>query len=751
MHRHPTPPARSTRIAAGSGRTTEPRVAAIVALVAAAVAAASSVAAEGLPRSRPWQGTLRDHLASLAEVEFEVEVEPVRRDTEPLDDDGAYRDWLLLGSALDRLPGDDEQPDITILRRRAADYLLTTIEADGGVWMSVKRHSPVGAAWWAGWSYPGNPYHNSRAVVLRGYVPAAVDLIMMAEEEGAERDDTLALHLLGDAYAYLQAMEILPEEVRRAFESGIVEAFTRLEAAGPPADTPTCGLALATTCAIVARAVDQTDVAARAKSLARRTVEERIRPAGYAEFAGGYDPQAAGAAGYHLAFAALLAPDDWDFLRAALARTSDLRGHLLLPEPSGGTCHGPTQFAPAGAADGFQDDEGHRSREVAAAMLTGPGICLLFNDRPRRGGSALPGRRVRMDVQIGEAFSPVAGRRSVNAALATQQPAPEPRAPWTAAESPLDHLPFDHDYYHPGTLERFRRATPLPIARLPVAREADFARDFDEEILVTRFGGAAAIVHTGRIAPGEEPRGFSGGALAAFWTPATGPVLLGRRQPLPVEGVPADSWLEWWRWQAHALAGTGAEGRPFSTARLPRAAFTELVRDVGRDRASVSVTAPLHERGTGANDAVTAGALEGDVTYSRRFDIDGGGVRIETSIKGDGSDTVGRLVEILPVFNDARVENAGVPATEASVYLDDGSGWRPAPPRPVAAIRRVRIDRHGGAVVIEFERPQRVGLALQSGGSCHNLLVELLEREGVAEPLESFGVTYTISPIVSRR
>ena len=35
--------------------------------------------------------------------------------------------------------------------------------------------------------------------------------------------------------------------------------------------------------------------------------------------------------------------------------------------------------------------------------------------------------------------------------------------------------------------------------------------------------------------------------------------------------------------------------------------------------------------------------------------------------------------------------------------------------------------------------------------SCYNLLVELLEREGVAEPLESFGVTYTISPIVSRR
>ena len=94
----------------------------ILALATALVASVSF--AEGLPVSRPWQRTLRDHLASLAEVGFEVEVTPVRRDTEALDDEGTYRDWLVLGSALDRLPGEDQQPDVAVLRHPAAEYRL---------------------------------------------------------------------------------------------------------------------------------------------------------------------------------------------------------------------------------------------------------------------------------------------------------------------------------------------------------------------------------------------------------------------------------------------------------------------------------------------------------------------------------------------------------------------------------------------------------------------------------------------------
>ena len=716
-----------------------------VAIVAGLIVATAR--AEELPVSRPWQRTLRDHLATLTEVEFDVEQTPVRRDTEALDDEGLYRDWLLLGSALDRLPDEDLQPDISVLGRPAADYRLAAIEADGGVWMNVKRHSPMGAAWWAGWSYPGNPWHGSRAVTLRGYVPAAVDMIMMAEAPEPVASETLALHLLGDTYAYLQAIDILPADVRAAFQTAIGESLGRLEAAGPTSAAPSQGLAAVTACAYVARAADDPALTGRAEALARRVVDERFRPAGYVEVEGGCDPAAEGGASYYLAWAAVVAPGEWEFLRTALARASDLRGCLMLPEPHRGVCHGPTHFAPTPGADSFQDDSGLRSRDVTAAMLTGPGLCFLFNDRPRRGGPAAPLNRGRMETQIDEAFTTIPGRRSINAALASSAATTPPRARWDAADLPVDHVPFDHDYFLPGSLARFRRAAPLPIAKLPFRRETDFARGFDEEFMVARLGDSGVVVHTGRIAAGREPIGFSGGALSAYWTPSTGPVILGRRDA----GNTADTWDAWWRWQTHALAGTGAEGAPFSTARIPRGAFTEIVHEIARDRATVRVSAPLHERGTGGNDAVAEGALAGDVTYSRRFDVDGSGLRIETRITGDGSDRVTRLCEILPVFDDAPVEGASGPAVEASVYVDTGAGWRPAEARPTPGVRRIRIDRQDGAVEIEFDRPQRAGLAPMAGVTGQNILVELLERDGESKPLESFGVSYTIRPLLTRR
>lgn len=707
---------------------------------------AAMACAEGLPVSRPWQATLRDHLATLTEVEFEVDSQPVRRDTESLDDDGVYRDWLLLGSALDRLPGEDEQPDITVLRRPAADYRLASIEAADGVMMSVRRHSPMGAAWWAGWSHPGNPWNGSRAVKLRGYVPAAVDMIMMADARDTPGPESRALHLLGDTYAYLQAIDVLPVDVRAAFETAIGESLATLEEAGPTSDAPSRGLATVTACAYVARAADDPALVARAEALARRVVGERFRPAGYCEVEGGCDPAAGGSASYYLAWAALVAPPQWDFLRQALARTSDLRSCLLLPEPHGGVAHGPTHFSPLPGADAFQDEAGHRSRDVAAAMLTGPGLCFLFNDRPRRGGPAVPPNRGRMETQIGDAFTTIPGQRSINAGLSAADDA-TPRSLWNADELPIDHVPFDHDYYLPGSLARFRRAAPLPMAKLPFRRETDFTRGFDEEFLVARLGDSGVVVHTGRIAPGTAPKGFSGGALSAYWTPSTGPVILGRHDP----GSAGDGWDSWWLWQTHALAGTGADGSPFSTARLPRAAFTEIVHELGRDTATARVTATLHERGTGGNDAVVDGALVGEVTYSRRFDVDGAGLRVETRITGDGTDRVGRLCEILPVFDDAPVEGAPPPGIESRVYLDTGSGWRPADTRPTSGVRRIRIDRQDGAVEIEFDRPQRAGLAPRAGTSGHNILVDLLERDGEAKVLESFGVVYTIRPLLSRR
>lgn len=732
------------------------RTTALVLLVLAPAAWGPAPAAE-LPTGRPWQRQLRDYLAGLVELELEIELVPARHVEEALDDEAVYRDWLLLGSDLRRGAESDEQPDITVLDRPASEYLLSSIERGAGVTMSMRRHSPMGPAWWAGWDHPGNPYRRARPVALRAIIPAAVDLVLVAEApDPPAGSDILALHLVAISYAYLQGVEVLPADVQRAFEAGIVEVFERLERGAAPRGGPSLGMAAATASAYVARAVDDAVIRRRAEALAERTVAERLRAAGYVDADGAFDPQRGGGAAYFLVWAALAAPDDWTFLRAAVERMALLKTHLLLPEPGQDVCFGPTHFSPEGPLDGFQDDWGVRPRDVSAAMLSDPALCLLFGDRPRREGSAVPRPAPALEAPIREGFLEGAERRSVNAGLADRGGVPG-TAPaekttgadtWMLAESPLDLLPLDHDYYRRGAFARFRRAASSPQARPPLRREGVMLRSFDDEILVARLGSFAAVIHAGPIVGGPEPTGFSGGALAAFWTPASGAAILGRRHDPAAARVPEDAWGNWWRWQTHALAGSGAGGLPFSSARLPRERFSTNEWMVGSDRASITLAAPLHTPGEGGNDAVVAGALEGAVTFRRRFDIDTDGVAVETRLTGDGVDRVARLCEILPVFDSAPVAGRAL-AVEATVFADSGTGWQPLPDRPVAGVRRVRIDRRDGAVEIAFERPQRLGLAPEMGSTCRNILVELVGD--APEPLTEFGIRYTIRPLLTRR
>lgn len=698
-----------------------------------------------LPHGRPWQTVLRDHLAGFGEVAFEVPERPLVKVAETLDDDGVYRDWLVLGARGGVGDGAPGPLDDSALSLPATEFLLTAIENGEGVLMSPLRHSPIIPAWWAGWDHPGNPHHQSRALKLRAHVTAVVDMMLVAEVEPDAGSDLLALHLLADTYAHLHSLDVLPSDVRAAVGTAIDEALARLEADEPATNGPSLGMATATACAYVARAVDDAGVVARAEALARRVVAERIRPAGYVDAGGGFDPRRGEVAAGYLVWAALAAPDGWDFLGDAVTRLADLRSHLLLPEPDRKGFLAPDHFAPTPGPEGFPEDRGRRQRQVAEAMLASQAIPLLF---AWRDVGTVPLAKSAMQAEIETAFRRGA-RRGRQAAPATGA-TPGVDATWRIEDAPLDMPPFDHDYYRNGTVDRFRRAALLPASRVPVVRDGTSIRDFDEEFLVAKVGDYAAVIHTGRIAPGRIDGGLSGGALSAFWTPATGAAILGKR-PAPAAARDADSWETWWRWPCHALAGTGAGGRPFSTARLPRGAFTEITSTIGIDRATVTLAAPLHEAGTAGNDAVADGALAGSLTYTRRFDIDGGALRVETRLVGDGNDRLGRLCEILPVPDGAPPGAGADDRGAAKVFHDTGAGWQPAVPRAVAGVRRLRIDRHGGAVEIEFERPVRAGLAPTAGSAGRNVLVELLDADAVDEPFTSAGVAYTIRPLLSRR
>jgi hypothetical protein len=701
-----------------------------------------------LPQREAWQKTLHRFLASLTERDLAIDVVPVPYIEESLDDEGLYRDWLLLGSALWRRPSSPEQPNIDALRHPAEDYLLASIERDGKVWMTPRQYPPMAPAWWSSWAYPGNPYFESRACKLRGFVPAAVDMMMLAGDASDASATVPATNLLCNTYAFLHAIDVLPDEVRSAFEASIVSALRRLEEPtgdrSGPAPPPRLALVprMIAACAYVGRAADDPEVVERAETLARTLVGRYLAPAEPIDDEG-LDTASAGTSFYFLTWAAMAAPEEWTFLRDAVASMADLKTHLLLPEPDLSHAFGPTHFSPWTSTDGFQDASAHRHRDVAAAMLATPALCLVFNDRPRQGGTAAPKSGRAMLADIREAFRPGADERSVNALLAAPYAA-TPKAEWNRTDGQLSIVPYDHDYYRPGTLARFRRAAELSVAELPFARTADFIRTFPEGVLATRIGGVGVIIHTGATVAGPEATGFAGGAISGFWTPESGAVILGRSRHASAGADDGDTWANWWQWQTHALAGVSADGKPFSTARLPRSGATECTTDVGLDRATVRVVAPLE------GDAAPDGALVGRVTYSRTFDIDAAGLRVETAIEGDGRDRVTKLYEILPLFNQAPIERVTAD-TVATVYFDIGRGWKPAGDAPVAGVRRVRVDRHEGAVVIEFDRPQTVGLADKAGPSCHNLLVDLLRNEGVPTELTTAGVAYTIRPLVERR
>ena len=709
-----------------------------------------------LPQTEPWQQTLHRFLASLTEPDITLAVVPVEYIEEQLDDDALYRDWLLLGSALERRPASLEQPNIDVLRHPARVYLLESIERDSRVWMSPRQYTPMAPAWWSSWSYPGNPYFGSRACKLRGFVPAAVDMMMLASDDRETESAFPPTNLLANTYAYLHAIDVLPNDVRQAFETAIGRALSRLEEPGPldPANrsAPPGDIAARTVaaCAYIARAVDDPAIVSRAEALAQALVGRHLTAAGYPDHGGGYDPATAGDDFYFLTWAALAAPDEWDFLRGAVATMADLKTHLLLPEPGSALVFGPTHFAPWTSSDGFQDQSAHRHRDVGAAMLTTAALPFLFNDRPRQEGRAVPKTTAAMQAEIRGAFRSGAELRGVNALLAESHD-PAPTAEWSAGGGQLSVMPYDHDYYLPGTLTRFLRAADRPVARLPFDRDEDFVRSFGEDFLAAKLGGMGVIIHTGPTVPGPEATGFSGGALSGFWTPATGAVILGRSRHRPVGADSQDTWANWWQWQTHALAGVNADGKPFSTARLPRGAFTDCTHDIGLDRATVRVVSPLATHGEHGSDAAPDDALVGQVIFTRTFDIDAAGLRVETAIEGDGRDRVTRLYEILPLFNQAPIERVTGPGTVATVYFDIGRGWKPAAAKPVTGVRRVRVDRHEGAIIIEFDRPQSVALAEAAGPSCHNLLIDLLRNAGTPTELTTAGVAYTIRPLVERR
>jgi len=459
-------------------------------------------------------------------------------------------------------------------------------------------------------------------------------------------------------------------------------------------------------------------------------------PAGYMDHGLGYDPSYHGITFYLLTWAACIA--DHPDLDAKLAQMLKLKSFMTLKEPDRDLWLGPTHFATSTVQSAPRDQWATYYRDATGSMRSDHAKYLLWGGRDWPGYQSLGALdEATMRQQIAHGISTHMGLET-NTRYASTPKIWEP-SDWTFC------INYAYDHYAPGfrqTVESLENSA-SPLCVPPFEREGDFFEIFGDAFLAAKTGGYGAIIHTGRLSwwgSTTQLAGFGGGALSAFWTPATGSVVLGRHAGLNA-GLP-DTWSTWRLWPTHAISGENGVGAPFSSARQKQPTRELTKTD---SSAHVHCSGPLTDSFASPN-----GALTGVVTYERDFLVQDSGLTVTSSVHSDGTDTVRELYEIIPIFLGDAVLQPGMSATIA--FEKDGS-WSDASTNVTTNATAVRVERAGGTIYIEFSTPQDVRLSpqvwttdYQENPRARNILIDLLKSGGTSVPFPAeISIQYTFT------
>lgn len=724
------------------------------ALLAAAVlwALAQSALAQ-LPQSQPYQVTLRNYLATLTEADFAIDLKPyVYSNAFTPDPDSLFAHWLWHENRTFGLPAEHRG-----LRVPASAFVLTNIESSGEVRMRVGRSAffdPVGIAWWSQWPFPGNPHRpgttNALAARRRAFVGAAVDLMMLDaynSQGNGVRSDYMGGSLIRQAYVYGIVKSTLPPEVQAAYESGLRRLFERIEGVYPGANS---GADMETFQIVglwyAAEAIGDDNLRSRALARSHAVLDAIIRPAGYEHHGYAFDSSYMGIALRFMTWAGLLYRDP------RISQTLDgmlrLKAYLNLPEPGStnydGVYVGPSHFNTGTDESAVKDQWYLNFRDTGDAMQSDEALHLMV------GGRDVPAYMKPLGYSDQPAMrSDIAGWiDSVNYGYYGDEGLTTPTAAVSAVWSQNywnEGINYAHDFTPTGFWNRLRllRLEGSPLTLPPFSRRPDFVRAFADDFLMVKMGNYGAIIHADVIRDqwNGHVAGLSGGSLSAFWTPVTGTVLLGLNGGSQ-STASYETWSGWSNWAVHAISGTDAAGRPFSSARNrnPSATF-ELY---GQTAAVATVSGTI-----GTNDAAMSapgGAITGSVSYARVFTCTATGLTVRTTLASDQIDAVSELWEILPIHLRALPQT-----TNAVVEFRAGSSWTPASSALATNISRVRITRFGESVQIVFDAPQRVrmspAITNRSTSYTWNLMIDMLGDVVRPTPLPaSRTVAYVILP-----
>jgi hypothetical protein len=728
-----------------------------VRLLAPLVLAVLPVAAraDALPRVHPYQQTLCRHLGSLTKADLTPSSSAKLDETKavPQDADRLFRDWAL---TLMNQPLVGTKRGVPAVSAPGDAFLLSNIEREGKVFVPPVWPETLAAL--VAWDYPGNVHHNDRGLQLRAFVGGAVQMMMFHQFAEANdqkkpapiRPDWHGYNPVYWAAGYPAFKAALPADVQQAYETGLKMVGERMIAWGIRGESCETDLKSPVGLVTIARAVNDPAFSAKVEAFVKPVFTDPafIHPAGYWVERGGPDLGFAGAANVFASWIALAT--DWPFAKEALDKVQRLRSHLILPEPDGaltGPSHFNSRLGSPASADQFTLEG---VRNLAVALVTDE--ALPFTRRPTAAElAAAPAAQAHsFNEQISENLRDAKGHYYTKDELNVGNT----MSPWQLKLWMTFNFPISvntaYEFYQPGFAARLAKleSEKSPLLRSPYLRGENFVRDFSGAFVAVRQPAYAAIVHSGPVGgqsadDGKHqfggPLGLGGGQLSAFWTPATGSVLLGLRSGMTYNKV-FDDPAAWRTWPQHAVAGVTAGGVTFTSGaiRAPEAATK-----VEGDKATVTTKGTIPATMVGREQPLAA-----RIDVAHAFTVDPAGVKVETTVSGDGKEPVAELYEVLPVFlHEADKQSALKPTT---IEFEVGGAWKSATPEFVDGVTAVRLSRFDGAVEIRFASPRRAKLAPEAWqdqfltrNRSHNVLVDLL-GSGPAPVTDGRTIAYTI-------
>ncbi|MEI8309397.1 MAG: hypothetical protein WCH98_01440 [Verrucomicrobiota bacterium] len=686
-------------------------------IACAIILSAGQTPAATLPQDYPYQVVLRSFLGALKESDFVIEQKP-EEPKAASSEERRYLDWL---------PG--RYQEILALKEPPSDFLLSSIEAE----KQIMQPSGFGVARLAKADTEGK-FSNPRALRLRDFVVSTIDLIMLdhlhesPEGAGARRSDNIGGSLIMMAYAYREAKPDLPPEVRKAYETGLRKMIARQFEWGPKNMHVNMELFAPVGLAYAAQALDDPEVlkAARAYTETIFHDERYYNPAGFFLEDGGFDSTYNGISRFFATWAGLLT--DWDFIKKGLDQSFKLRAYLSLPEPpesrdreGGPLFFGPCHFNARTSGDSPADQWGYKDRNFGAAMLTDYALPLV------------------------EWPSEADLKRSEAARIKAEAGEPPRLQPWKENHWIRSNLTTEYtrkDFFQHVSKLREEKS---PLLKYPFEKPERFVERFGDFFVVAKFDHFGVILFTGFVPPDYEDkaRGFGGGNLSAFWTPESGPVILGRTRGF--QGQTPDLPSDWRVRPVHAISGQTTNGKFFSSSRCLRPKS-----DIQTTPDGFAVTA---QGIVGSNPSRIA--LRGEISYKRTFKGDNTGLEVESSVKIATPEEIGELCEIIPFFlRDNRYHQADKQTLpKFSIEFKTGSDWKEATVETTKNVEAIRVKRFAGTIEILLEKPQDARLSpeewaddTQSRVVCRNVLIDFPRGKAPGQPFES-SLKYRIIPV----